>query len=61
MVVNDPYGNFYCVNNSFSTVNPTIHFNNPPGGTYDVWIGSPAANTTISCTLYLTENWGDHP
>lgn len=61
MVVNDPYGNFYCVDNSFSTVNPTIDFNNPAGGTYDVWIGSSAANTTISGTLYLTENSGNHP
>ena len=61
MVVNDPYGNFYCVDDSFSTVNPTIDFNNPAGGSYDVWIGSYAANTTISGTLYLTENSGNHP
>ncbi len=61
MVVNDPYGNFYCVDDSFGTVNPTIDFNNPAGGSYDVWIGSYAANTTISGTLYLTENSGNHP
>jgi hypothetical protein len=54
-------GNFYCVNDSFATVNPTIDFNNPAGGSYDVWIGSYAANTTISGTLYLTENSGNHP
>jgi len=42
-------------------VNPTIDFNNPAGGSYDVWIGSYAANTTISGTLYLTENSGNHP
>ena len=61
MVVNDPYGNFYCVDDSFGTVNPTIDFNNPAGGSYDIWIGSYAANTTISGTLYLTENSGNHP
>ena len=61
MVINDPYGNFYCVDDSFGTVNPTIDFNNPAGGTYDVWIASYAANTTISGTLYLTENSGNHP
>jgi len=44
-----------------ATVNPTIDFNNPAGGSYDVWIGSYAANTTISGTLYLTENSGNHP
>src|SRR5215471_16746861 len=48
MVVNDPYGNFYCVDDSFSTVNPTIDFNNPAGGAYDVWIGSSVASTMIS-------------
>jgi hypothetical protein len=61
MIVNDPYGNFYCVNDSFGTVNPTIDFNNPAGGTYDVWIGSYAANTTVTGTLYMTENSGNHP
>jgi hypothetical protein len=61
MVVNDPYGNFYCVNDSFGTVNPTIDFNNPAGGTYDVWIASYAATASISGTLYITENSGNHP
>jgi hypothetical protein len=61
MVINDPYGNFYCVDDSFGTANPTIDFNNPAGGTYDVWIASYAANTTISGTLYLSENSGNHP
>jgi hypothetical protein len=61
MVVNDPYGNFYCVDDSFGTVNPTIDFNNPAGGTYDVWIGSYAANATISGTLSITEKSSNHP
>jgi hypothetical protein len=61
MVVNDPYGNFYCVGDSFGTVNPTIDFNNPAGGTYNIWIASYARNTTLSGTLYLTENSGNHP
>jgi hypothetical protein len=61
MVINDPYGNFYCVDDSFGTVNPTIDFNNPAGGSYDVWIGSYAANTAISGTFYVTSNSGNHP
>jgi hypothetical protein len=61
MVVNDPYGNFYCVDDSFGTVNPTIDFNNPAGGTYDIWIASYAANTFVSGTFYITENPGNHP
>jgi hypothetical protein len=61
MIVNDPYGNYYCVDDSFGTVNPTIDFNHPAGGSYDVWIGSNATNTTIMGTLYLTEASGNHP
>lgn len=61
MVVNDPYGNFYCVDDSFGTVNPTIDFNNPAGGSYDVWLGSYASGSPMSGTLYLTENSGNHP
>jgi hypothetical protein len=61
MVVNDPYGNFYCVDDSFGTVNPTIDFNNPAGGSYDVWIGSYASGTNVSGTFYVTESSGNHP
>lgn len=61
IVVNDPYGNFYCVDDSFGTVNPTIDFNNPAGGSYDVWVASYASGTHISGTLYITENSGNHP
>ena len=61
MVINDPYGNFYCVDDSFGTVNPTIDFNNPAAGTYDVWVGSYASGTNLAGTFYVTENSGNHP
>lgn len=61
MIVNDPYGNFYCVDDSFGTLNPTIDFNNPAGGTYDIWVGSYTSGTFISGTLYITGNSGNHP
>jgi hypothetical protein len=61
MVVNDPYGNFYCVDNSFGTVNPTIDFNHPAGGTYNVWAASPQSGASFSGTFYATGNSGNHP
>jgi hypothetical protein len=61
LVVNDPFGNFYCVDDSFGTVNPTIDFNNPAGGTYDIWVGSYATGTFVSGTFYITESSGNHP
>jgi hypothetical protein len=60
MVINDPYGNFYCVDDSFGTVNPTIDFNNPAGGSYDIWVASYNSGS-VSGTLYVTQNSGNHP
>lgn len=61
IIVNDPYGNYYCVDDSFGTVNPTIDFNNPTGGTYDIWVGGSTSGTAFSGTLYITEGSGNHP
>jgi hypothetical protein len=61
LIVNDPYGNFYCVDDSFGTVHPTIDFNNPAGGSYDIWVGSYASGSFISGTLYITSGSGNHP
>lgn len=61
MVVNDPYGNFYCVNNSFGTTNPTIDFNNPAGGSYDIWVASSSSGALNSGTIFVTGTSGNHP
>ncbi len=61
MVINDPVGTFHCADNSFATLNPTIDFNNPASGSYDVWIGSHASGTVVAGTLSLTGLAGNHP
>ena len=61
MVINTPNGNYVCIDDSFGTLNPTIDFNSPSGGRYDVWIGSYASGTFVSGTLYVTESTGNHP
>ncbi|MCC6617165.1 MAG: SH3 domain-containing protein [Anaerolineae bacterium] len=61
MVINAPNGSYYCVDDSFGTLNPTIDFNTPSSGRYDIWIGSYASGTFVSGTLYVTENTGNHP
>ncbi|MBN2304656.1 MAG: SH3 domain-containing protein [Anaerolineae bacterium] len=61
MVVNTPGGSYVCVDDSFGTLNPTIDFNSPSSGRYDIWIGSYAVNTTVAGTFYVTENTGNHP
>ena len=61
MVINSPSGSYNCVDDSFGTLNPTIDFNSPSSGRYDVWIGSYASGAFVSGTLYVTENTGNHP
>jgi hypothetical protein len=42
LVINDPSGKWYC-NDDFGGhggVNPGVVFQNPTGGTYDIWVGS---------------------
>ncbi|MCZ7544180.1 MAG: SH3 domain-containing protein [Anaerolineae bacterium] len=61
MIINTPGGSYVCVDDSFGTLNPTIDFNSPASGRYDVWIGSFAAGASVSGTLYITESAGNHP
>ena len=61
MIINTPGGNFVCVDDSFGTLNPTLDFNNPASGRYDVWIGTFAQGGSVGGTLSVTENSGNHP
>lgn len=61
MIINTPGGSYVCVDDSFGTLNPTIDFNSPASGRYDIWIASFASGGSVSGTLYATENSGNHP
>jgi hypothetical protein len=61
IVVNSPSGSFFCVDDSFGTLNPTLDFNSPASGRYDVWIGTVAPGTSVGGTLFVTENTANHP
>lgn len=61
MIINTPGGSYVCVDDSFGTLNPTIDFNSPASGRYDIWIGSFSEGASISGTLHVTENNGNHP
>jgi hypothetical protein len=61
MIVNSPAATYACVDDSFGTLNPTVDFNVPTGGRYDVWIGTFGAGGSTAGTLYVTENSGNHP
>lgn len=61
LVINAPNGSYYCSDDSFGTLNPTIDFSSPATGRYDVWVGSYSSGTFIGGTLYVTESTGNHP
>lgn len=61
LVINSPSGSYHCMDDSFGTLNPTIDFNTPSSGRYDIWVGSFSSGTFIAGSLFVTENTGNHP
>ncbi len=62
LIVQDPLNNFFCNDDSFGTLNPTIDIANPQFGTYDIWVGSFINSSTLSAaTLNVTELSSNHP
>jgi uncharacterized protein YraI len=61
MIINAPSASYFCVDDSFGTLNPTIDFNTPSSGRYDVWVATFAQGASVGGTLYVTENTGNRP
>ncbi|MFN3352832.1 MAG: peptidase S1 [Brevundimonas sp.] len=54
LVINGPDGRWYCDDDSGDGSNPRVHFNNPQGGVYDIWVGTYGGGLA-SGTLIITE------
>jgi hypothetical protein len=61
LIINSPTGAWHCNDDSWGTLNPTIDFNSPVGGRYDIWLASLDAGDVHPGTLYVTENLANHP
>jgi hypothetical protein len=61
LVVNDPSNNWYCADDSYGTVHPTVDFDPSQRGFYDIWAAIYADGSPVSGTLYITELDGNHP
>lgn len=61
LTINSPSASYFCADDSYGTLNPTIDFSSPQSGSYDIWIGSFTQGTFTSGTLYVTELSGNHP
>ncbi len=54
LVINGPDGRWYCDDDSGDGLNPSIVFNNPESGLYDIWVGT-YGNTMAPATLSVSE------
>lgn len=61
MVINSANGAFLCSDDSYGTLNPTIDFNSPLSGRYDIWIGNFTDGPGTPGTLFVTEIENNHP
>lgn len=56
LLINGPDGRWYCDDDSGNYgLNPSLRFDRPQSGTYDVWIGSYDASRNDPATLYVSE------
>lgn len=61
LVINDPNGEWWCGDDSYGGLNPTIEFAAAPAGVYDIWVGTYTADALIAGTFYVTEVDANHP
>ncbi|MBE9222520.1 peptidase S1 [Cyanobacterium stanieri LEGE 03274] len=57
LIINDPDGQWFCDDDSGTSRahNPSIRFNSPKSGQYDVWVGTFNPGEIREATLYISE------
>jgi hypothetical protein len=56
LVINAPDGSFYCDDDGgVNGQNPSVRFNAPSSGQYDIWVGTYSPGSNPSATLHISE------
>jgi hypothetical protein len=55
LVVNAPDGQFYCDDDSGEGSNPSIRFDAPKSGRYEIWVGTYSAGNSQAARLHISE------
>ncbi|RPF72597.1 peptidase S1 [Aurantiacibacter spongiae] len=55
LVVNAPDGRWYCDDDGGNGNNPSVRFNSPRSGRYEVWVGTYGSGEMHSATLNISE------
>ena len=61
LVVAEPSGAVFCIDDSFETVHPTLDFEPSEAGYYSIWVASFFEGVNVPGTLYVTEDPTLHP
>ncbi len=59
LVVNDPNGNWVCDDDSGEGLNPSLRFEKPLSGQYDVWVGTYSDTSNENATLSVSELYSE--
>ena len=55
LVVNAPDGRWYCNDDGGQGLNPSVRFNNPRGGRYEIWVGTYGNASLQPAQLHISE------
>ncbi len=55
LVINGPDGSWYCDDDSGEGSNPSVRFNNPGSGQYDIYVGHYQQGRSIPARLHISE------
>lgn len=56
LVINGPDGNWYCDDDGGNQgMNPSVRFNAPASGQYDIWVGTYGSGQLYNSTLSISE------
>ena len=55
LVINTPSGGWSCNDDGGNGTNPSIRFNNPQSGQYDIWVGTYSSGATQASQLHISE------
>jgi hypothetical protein len=55
LVVNAPDGQWYCDDDSGEGVNPSVRFNKPMSGRYEIWVGTYSGNDYRPAVVDISE------
>ena len=55
LVINAPDGSWHCDDDSYGTVDPTVTFDDPRSGQYDIWVATYQSEMDVYGTLKITE------